>query len=165
MNWKKGLLLIAVSVSAVLIWRNNISDSPDYIFDKYFEPYQAPTNLRGADIVEMDENMMLGLVKYEEGAYQEAIRLFELASSEDAENYTAVFLTAVSYMQVRKFSSAEVIFKELINDQNHLFLDQSRWYLGLLYLTDEDKTNDKKSATIWGAIQNQKLIEKIRELQ
>ena len=163
--WRAAAAVILIGSFSFLIWQNNTSNTPQFIFDKYFEPYEAPTNFRGADIAEMDEDMMLGLIKYEEGHYLEAIKLFESATSKDTENYTAKFLTAVSYMQIREFNLAEVILKELINDPNHVFQDQSRWYLGLLYLTDIDKMNDDKASEIWSLIRDKNILDKVKKLR
>ncbi|NVK85045.1 MAG: tetratricopeptide repeat protein [Cytophagia bacterium] len=162
--WKMTAAVLIIAAFSFLLWRNSVTGSPSYIYDKYFEPYEAPVNLRGADIAGMDDNFMLGLIKYDKQEYTGAITLFQKAYEKDYLNYTARFLTAMAYMIQKDFTKAEPILKELSEDDSHLFQDQARWYLGLLYLTDEDETNNEKAQKVWDDIENKDILNKTEEL-
>lgn len=163
--WKAAAAILIIAVFSFLLWRNSVTHSPSYIYDNYFEPYEAPVNLRGGDIAEMDDDFMLGLIKYDQGEFTEAISFFDKAYNRDHQNYTARFLTAISFMSLRDFDKAEPILKDLIEDNGHLFQDQARWYLGLLYLTDEVNSNDSLAREVWEPISSNLIKDKIRKLQ
>ena len=163
--WRAAAVFAVIATFGFLIWRSSVTKSPEYIFDNYFEPYEAPTNLRGTDITNIDEDFMLGLVRYDEQQYAQAIALFEKAYSKDSKNYTARFLMAVAYMGLKEFEQAEPIFLELISDSSHLFQDQARWYLGLLYLTDNDTSNDPAAKQVWTGLKDTALKAKAYQLK
>ncbi|HEY9116267.1 MAG TPA: tetratricopeptide repeat protein, partial [Roseivirga sp.] len=163
--WKMTAAVLIIAAFSFLIWRNSVTGSPSYIYDKYFEPYVAPVNLRGADMAGMDDDFMLGLIKYDQQEYSEAITLFQKSYEKDVQNYTARFLTAIAYMSQKDFAQAEPILKELSEDGSHLFQDQARWYLGLLYLSDRDETNNKNAPNVWSLIENELILKKTRNLQ
>lgn len=162
--WKVAVAIVLIGAFSFLIWQNSVTNSPEYIYAKYFEPFEAPSNLRSANITEMDEDFMLGLIKYNQQEYTEAITLFQKAYEKDFQNYTARFLTAIAYLSQKDFTKAEPILKELTEDGSHLFQDQAKWYLGLLYLTDEDEENDLRSKELWKEVTHKALLEKIRKL-
>lgn len=164
MVWKVAAAILVIGVFSFLFWRNSVTQSPSYIYDKYFEPYKAPTNLRGGDIAEMDDDFMLGLIKYDQQEYAEAISLFQKAYERDPQNYTARFLMGMAYMSQKDFTKAEPILKELSEDDSHLFQDQSRWYLGLLYRSDADPNNEEKATEVWGTIENDSIRKKAESL-
>lgn len=162
--WRFAALILLISIVVYMFRLSSSKHSPEFVYDKYFEPYQAPVNLRGADIAEMDDDFMLGLIKYDQQEYFEAISHFQKAYERDPQNYTARFLTAIAYMSQKDFTQAEPILKELSDDDSHLFQDQARWYLGLLYLSDGDKTNNEKAQKVWESIENQDILNKTEEL-
>lgn len=165
MPWLKiAATVLLISVSSFLIWQQmNQNDTPDDIFKSAFEPYEAPTNFRGEDLSGMDEEFMLGLLKYNDLNYSESIRLFSEAVVKDSSNHTAKFLLGVSHMALKEFRLAEPIFKEMIDDSSHLFQDQVRWYLGLLYLSDGDTGNDSMTNDTWNQITDKDYLKKARK--
>ncbi len=58
-------------------------------------------------------NYLLGRYNYREGKYQEAVRLFNLVSSESRDYVKAQFFTGVSYIQVRKSVNAVKAFQRV----------------------------------------------------
>lgn len=132
-----SLLQIAATVTllvagSVVLWFFLRKESPEAYFADHFTPYPAPTNFRGPDLAAMDDAFMLGLIRYEEGEYVEATRLFEETLSRDSLNYTARFLLGISFMAQKDFEKAEPILKSLSEDSSHLFQVQAREYLEVL---------------------------------
>ena len=159
------LVLTLVIIGTVLfLFFSSGNPSPEQIYAEEFQPYQAPTNLRGTDITEMDDDFMMGLIKYDDSQYPEAIRHFQLTLEKDSLNYTARFLMAVGYMAVKDFGHAEGILKKMSTDDSHLFIDQVRWYLGLLYLTDKDSSNDGLAKGIFDQILSKYLKQRVARL-
>lgn len=164
--WRFAALILLTSIVVYMFRLSSSKHSPEFVYDKYFVPYEAPLNLRGADIAGMDDDFMLGLIKYDQQKYSEAITLFQKAYEKDEQNYTARFLTAIAYMSQKDFAQAEPILKELSEDGSHLFQDQAKWYLGLLYLSDADadETNNEKAEEVWELIQNKDIRRKTEQI-
>ncbi len=141
--WKMAAAIAFIMCASIVLFFLQ-SPTPEEYFAANFEPYRAPTNLRGVDISAMDDDFMLGLLKYEDQKYSEAIRLFEAAIDRDSLNYTARFLTGVSYLALKDFERAEPILLALSKNPNHLFQEEAGKYLRILYLSDDDKSNDEQ---------------------
>lgn len=153
-------------VSSFLIWWITTRDlTPDQRFEKAFTAYKAPASFRGAELSDMDDDFMLGLIKYERSEYQEAIRLFDQAYSRDETNFTAGFLLAMSHMALKQLDEAKPLFEALSENDSHLFQDPVRWYLGLLYLTDVDETNDGLAQPLFDKIENEEYKERVKRLR
>jgi len=157
-------LLILLSSVCLLFWIIYKPKSPDEIFTSNFQPYEAPSNYRGSDLTTMDNNYILGLIEYDQGNYPLAISLFEQTVEKDALNYSARFLLGISFMAQKDFGNAEPILKQMAEDPSHLFQDQARWYLGLIYLSDENEENDDLSKALFYKIENESLREKVKSL-
>ncbi|WP_323756520.1 tetratricopeptide repeat protein [Roseivirga sp.] len=157
-------LLILLSSVCLLFWIIYKPKSPDEIFASNFQPYEAPSNFRGNDLTTMDNDYILGLIEYDQGNYPLAISLFEQTVEKDALNYSARFLLGISFMAQKDFDNAEPILKQMAEDPSHLFQDQARWYLGLIYLSDENEDNDDLSKALFDKIENESLRKKVKSL-
>ncbi|MCE7995563.1 MAG: hypothetical protein HEP71_26530 [Roseivirga sp.] len=168
-QWNMSRVAAIISfflISSITIWWFATRDlTPDQRFEKAFTAYKAPANFRGSELANMDDDFMLGLIKYEKAEYRESIRLFEMASSKDQTNFTARFLLAMSHMSLRQFAEAKPILEILSADDDHLFQDPVRWYLGLLYLADGDESNDSLSRALFDRIENKEYKEMVRSLR
>lgn len=164
--WPPAKVAAAVAfllVAGAGIWWFSIpSSSPEQLFEKHFQAYPAPSNFRGDQLMKLDEDFMMGLVRYEDQEYGQAIVYFEKALERDSANYTARFLSGVSYMAQKNFTRAETIFLDMVEDNSHLFQDQCRWYLGLLYVSDDNPDNDEKSKFYLEGITNESLKKELK---
>ena len=165
--WPRVAAIISLTLVAgsALWWFGLRSPSPSEIFNDHFEPYQAPASFRSNDLAQLDEDFMLGMIQYEDGQFEDAIVRFEKAYAQDSLNYTARFLTAVSHMALKQFNEAESIFLAMEVDPSHLFQDQCRWYLGLLYLSDEDERNDELADFYSNKITDSSLLERLKNFR
>lgn len=157
---KRSLLILVVILSvftSLVIWIN-LPKTPDQIYDGYFEPYIIQTTPRG--IIEETDAFMMGTIYYRDKEYELAIPQFESLLKDTPTDYRAKLMLGVSYLAIKDFAKAEVVFKELVNDPNHLFMDQARWYLGLVYLTDNKNENDSISRYHFSQIEEPNLKEK-----
>ena len=113
----------------------------------------------------MDNDYILGLIKYAQGNYPLAISLFQQTVEKDALNYSARFLLGISFMAQKDFDNAETILKQMVEDSSHLFQDQAKWYLGLIYLSDENESNDGLASVLFDKIENGGLREKVKSIR
>lgn len=162
--WKVAATVIILITATLIVWNVTKRPSKTEIFAEVFEPYPAPSNLRGQSLSTMDEDFMMGLIKYERKNYEKAITLFQRTLAKDSLNYTARFLTAVSHMALKDFEAAEPILKQLNKDSTHLFQDQARWYMGLLYLLDENASNNERARYFFDKIENTELRKRAGKL-
>jgi tetratricopeptide (TPR) repeat protein len=156
------IIMITVLTSAIAWWLYFRSLTSEEIYDSHFEPYVIQTVPRGLEH-ELDE-YMLGLIYYRDGDYNEAIALFGKVLEISPFDYRVKLLIGISYLALKDFEHAEQFLKPLVNDNAHLFQDQARWYLGLTYLTDQNKENDGEAAVYFAGIDSSQLLEKSRQL-
>ncbi|MEP1032665.1 tetratricopeptide repeat protein [Ekhidna sp.] len=154
---------VALLISASwIIWTLSTPSTPDEIYNEFFEPYVIQTTPRG--LTEDTDTYMLGTIHYRDGEYASAIIQFEILLTETPNDYRAQLMLAISYMALKDFKSAEDVLIRLVNDPNHLFQDQARWYLGLLYLIDGDKENDWKADEYFEEIEDTAIKKKAENL-
>jgi tetratricopeptide (TPR) repeat protein len=145
-----------------LVWTLAKPSSPSELYDKFFEPYIIQTTPRG--LIEDSDAYMLGTIYYRDKEYESAIDQFKILLIENPDDYRAQLMLAISEMALKDFSNAEPILQKLVNDPNHLFQDQSRWYLGLLYLVDGDNENDVLAKGYFDQISDERSISKITKI-
>lgn len=160
-------LRIAASISLLItasfaVWWIVRTQSPDQIYDQYFEPYTIQTTPRG--LIEDGDSYMMGTIFYRDMEYDSAKKRFEAVLNESPEDYRAMLMLGISFMALKDFDNAEKILLLLVNDPNHLFQDQARWYLGLLYLSDKNDGNDGKAEEYFEKIEERKLRKNARDL-
>lgn len=154
---------IAMLVSASwVIWTLSKPATPDELYDDFFEPYIIQTTPRG--LIEDSDNYMMGTIHYRDMEYDSAISKFEKLLAEKPNDYRAKLMLGISHLALKNFDAAEMVLIQLVNDPNHLFQDQARWYLGLLYLTDGDKENNGKAEEYFEGIEDEELKSKVQEL-
>ncbi|MEQ9405975.1 MAG: tetratricopeptide repeat protein [Cyclobacteriaceae bacterium] len=161
--WKiAASVALLISASAVF-WLLRGADSPDTIFNKHFEPYIIQTTPRS--LIDESDDYMLGVIHYRDQEYEKAISQFERTLTKDSSDYRAQLLLGISYLAVKDFNNAEPVLKKLALDNRHLFQDQARFNLGLLYLTDGDEENDELAKEHFERIEDRGLKEKVLKLK
>ncbi|MEP0984324.1 tetratricopeptide repeat protein [Ekhidna sp.] len=154
---------IALLISASwVIWTISKPSTPDEIYNEFFEPYVIQTTPRG--LIEDSDLYMLGTIHYRDMEYDSAISKFEKLLIETPDDYRAQLMLGISHFALKNFDAAETVLLQLVNDPNHLFQDQARWYLGLLYLTDEDEGNDGKAKEYFEGIGEKGLRDKLKSI-
>lgn len=162
-NNKKLLVVILVLFLSAFIWFFTRPLTPNQIFARHFEPYIIQASPRSL-IEELDE-YMLGSIYYQDGNYSKALEQFDLILEKNPLHFKSKLLAGISHLALGNFDDAEAILKELANDPSHLFQDQARWYLGLMYLTDPDPENDQMSKIYFGKVESKEVLEKINQIQ
>ncbi len=154
---------IALLISASwIIWTISKPSTPDALYDEYFEPYIIQTTPR--NLIDDSDNYMLGTIHYRDMEYDSAISKFKTYLVETPDDYRAQLMLGISFMAIKDFKAAKVVLIRLVNDPNHLFQDQARWYLGLLYLSDKDADNDEKAEKVFEEIEDITLLDKIEKI-
>ena len=132
---------IAASIVVLigLFWFFSSSRS-DQLYANYFQPYEAPTSLRG-DTQATEWNSLFEV--YNVGDYEVVIALLE--KKEFQPDYLRYFYLAQCYAQLERpdFNKAIKNCNLVINSDND-YVQQAKWYKGLFLVRLEKKSEAKR---------------------
>ncbi len=112
--------------------------TPEQLFNKHYKFETCIEGERG-NSSSMDVNIKTALTHYNNSEFTEAIKI--LKNYED--NILSKFYLGLSYVETKKYSKAIRCFQYVLDDNNNLFLEQSRWYKGLCFLKLNKKVEAK----------------------
>lgn len=138
--FRKLISIAAVLVFAVgfLLWLNNKPANQQYA--DTFEPYPMVLNQRSAaDTAAQAKLITAAINAYSQKDFNLAANNFNLLSKLDDTALTYQFYEAVARLGNKEYNKASELFKALINKNDHLLVQQSRWYLAVT-LKESGKT-------------------------
>jgi tetratricopeptide (TPR) repeat protein len=150
-------LLALIIFGGILIFSEK-KISNENLFNNYYSSDDAVIISRssansGNELVIKD-----ALLAYQEKNYQKTIQLL----SDFNQNSLANYYLGLAYLETGETENAIGIFKQLIENNDNLFVEQSEWYLGLCYL----KTNQMdKAKDVFENIANSENIFKTKALE
>ncbi len=115
----------------------------DKLFQMYYEPFDGVMNVRSNNS-QVADLLLTAMNKYGNQEFESALLLFETVLAKDMENITSRFYSGISYMETKRFGTAESTFKGVIDHDDNLFIEHAEWYLSLCYI----KTGDKDKAEV-----------------
>jgi len=131
----------AVILLFVISWSVFFSSeviSTTEVFNTYYSKYPVLTcNRSFSDENLKDKILVNGFNSYEKGAYIEAKDYFNQVLIMDNSNNMARFYYSICEIELNKLERSEKLLKELTYKNNHIFWEQSHWYLALVYLKQE----------------------------
>jgi len=122
------------------------SSDPNALYTEYIGAYDVSLTVRGttdATAVQAAQSA------YQAGEYGAAYSQFAALASQDPAAHSYAFYAGVAALLDGQAAVAIPFFKNLLAEPNHLFIEQSRWYLALSYLQEGDSASAK---TILGEI-------------
>jgi tetratricopeptide (TPR) repeat protein len=132
--------LAAASFALVLVvgglWYilSNKPQSTEQLVNKYYKPAHPILQIRSAE--SNKENAMDQAFKfYRENDFNNALNYFKSIENQ----ITARFYSGVCLIELQQYNQAIESFVYVINDNDNLFVEQAEWYLGLIYLMDNQK--------------------------
>ena len=141
----RRVLSIAASflVLAVAGWwvvNTGQSTDPNALYSEYAEAYNVSLTVRGS-------NEMAGFQQaqtaYQKGDYATAFTKFQALAQQDPGAAQFSFYAGVSALLNEEATLAIPLFKTLLAQPDHLFVEQARWYLALAYLQEDDTASAK----------------------
>lgn len=125
------------------------------LFTEYYVTYPSSVNTRSAvDLSDREKITRKAFGYYEQHEFRKAKKQFKELLNTDKDNHMALFYLAISCVELENFSQAEKYLNQLIKNPNHIFWEQSYWYLSLVYLKQE---KDDKAKLTLQTITNEKL--------
>ncbi len=138
---------LLVLVVAYFVISPSLNNSQENLFASNFEPYKMVLNQRSLlpnpETEWMRPAVNKAISAYNAKDYAEASKLFQSLSTETPDANAFQVYAAISELSLGHSDQAIVILEKLVEDAPPLFIEQSRWYLGLAYLQKEDNVAAK----------------------
>lgn len=109
--------------------------STEKLVSKYYKPAHPLLQVRSAEI-KSDDALATAFKFYKENDFTNALKYF----SELDNQITAKFYSGVCLIELEKYNQAVESFISIINDNDNLYVEQANWYLGLIYLMDNQRS-------------------------
>jgi len=143
-NFRKDLFktwhLAAASFSLILVvgglWYilSNKPYSTEKLVTKYYKPAHPIGQTRSVEISSGDA-LSEAFSHYKESDFNGALKYFKSLDNQ----ITAKFYSGVCYIELGEFNLAIESFTFVINDKDNLYVEQADWYLGLIYLMNNQR--------------------------
>jgi tetratricopeptide (TPR) repeat protein len=128
-----GLVLIG---SLVLFSGRNISG--DEIMNRYYSSYKAQASSRSG-LSETNADFTLALELYNAKDYGKAALYFNKVVESNPKDMQSTLLNGISNFENNQYPEAKKSFRNVIEDNNNLYIDQAQWYLALCYIRTDEK--------------------------
>lgn len=132
--------LAAASFALILVvgglWYilSNKPFSTERLVSKYYKPAHPILQIRSLE-VNSDDALKQAFNYYQQNDYTNALKYFNSLDNQ----ITAKFYSGICYIELEKFSKAIDAFEYVITDKDNLYVEQAEWYLGLIYLMNNQK--------------------------
>ncbi|MCB2220186.1 MAG: tetratricopeptide repeat protein [Bacteroidetes bacterium] len=109
--------------------------STERLVSKYYKPAQSILQYRSLEL-NSDDALKEAFNFYQQNDYTIALKYFNSLENQ----ITAKFYSGICYIELEQFDNAVKSFEFVINDKDNLFVEQAEWYLGLIYLMNNQKS-------------------------
>lgn len=142
-SWKlqavaAALVVLIVTGGLLGSFLTNNTTTNQSLYTEYFNPETSLLSVRSYENI--DSNLKEGMFYFEQGKFEKAISIFQI----EPNDLLGKLYTGFSYMKLEEYPKAESQFKDIIKDQDNLFIDQAEWNLGLCYLNSGQLQEAKK---------------------
>lgn len=139
-NWIKPVMGFAAGIVLFLVAAQFIKGktSKEDLFASNYTPYRMILTERNG---EADNQQLLkntASEAYRKGNFDEAQKIFNQLYRENPEEMVYAFYEANAMLSNQNNKEAIAAFDKILSKPNHLFKEQSQWFLGLAYLADEN---------------------------
>ena len=128
-------VLVLCAVAATLFLQTNRQLTNDSLFTQYYTSENIVDQTRG------DENIVEGVIKFQQKDFAKASVLFKKILDKDNSNIAVWFYYGISNIETKNFNNSINAFKTIILQNDNLYIEHAEWYLGLCYLKSNQKEN------------------------
>jgi len=114
---------------------SNKTFSTERLVSKYYKPAHPIMQVRSLE-VNSDEAFREAFQFYQQNDFKNALKYFNALDNQ----ITAKFYSGICYIELEQFNYAIESFEYVINDKDNLFVEQAEWYMGLIYLMNNQKS-------------------------
>lgn len=104
--------------------------SSDKLYDKYYSAYKPLNNITRSENTPID-SIQIAFNKINNKEYDQALNILNKIKNKDT---VAFFYIGVLNQENGEYQDAIDKYQIIINNNNTLLIDQSKWYKGLCYL-------------------------------
>lgn len=126
-----ALILVAGGLWYIL---SNKPYSTERLVSKYYKPAHPILQVRSVEM-NSDDALKEAFTFYQQSDFANALKYFTTLENQ----ITAKFYSGVCYIELEQYDKAINSFEYVINDKDNLFVEQAEWYLGLIYLMNNQK--------------------------
>ena len=128
-----AVFALFLTVGGVMLMLNGRTGKMKRLAEDNYQLYQSFKDVRSGDAND-NSIMSKALEFYNKSDYFNASRYFEQVLTADPTNNQARFYLAISLMENKQEFEAIRRFKQIADQKDVLFLNQSEWYLSICYL-------------------------------
>ncbi len=133
-----AVIILIVVIANIYIFPLGQMDKNE-VFQYYYSAYPAVMSFRSpVDQTEIEKILYDAFNYYDDGEYEMASKYFKQVLEKDSTNYMSQFYLSVCEIEKNNLSEAEEYLNDLILKKNHIFWEQSHWYLALVYLKQNE---------------------------
>ena len=147
-NWRRTIIAAATLIiiaSALFVWKSqlNTPSTSKELFAQHFESYELNESLRGT--TNNTKTFDLAMQSYQNRDFNSAVETFKNLSIAKPTDIVITFCLANAYLNQspKRFAAAKVEFEKIIVEDNSIYVPISKWYLSLILL-EQDKRSDAK---------------------
>lgn len=130
-------VLVLCAVAATLFLQSPRNLSNDAIFSEFYNASNMVDQTRG------DQNLVEAVIKFQQKDFATASVLFKNILEKDHKNIAVMFYYGIANIETQQLNVATKAFEDIIAQNDNLFVEHAKWYLGLCYL----KNNQNEKAT------------------
>lgn len=130
-------VLVLCAVAATLFLQSPRNLSNDAIFSEFYNASNMVDQTRG------DQNLVEAVIKFQQKDFATASVLFKNILEKDHKNIAVMFYYGIANIETQQLNVATKAFEDIIAQNDNLFVEHAKWYLGLCYL----KKNQNEKAT------------------
>lgn len=137
-------IIVLLAIGSIFFSPWDTKSDTDF-FQEYYHPYPAIMSFRSpADRNETEKILYNAFNYYDTEEYELALISFQKVLSIDSLCFMSQFYLAVCEIEKENYANAQKYLLDLTQKEEHIFWEQSHWYLSLVYLK-LDQTEQAKS--------------------
>ena len=135
-TWHMAAASFALVIVAGGLWYilSNKPYTTEKLVGKYYKPAKSIGQVRSGQ-VSGNETLAKAFSFYKQNDYNNALNYFASLNNQ----ITSKFYSGICFIELKKYNDAIDSFKAVVNDNDNLYVEQADWYLGLIYLMNNQK--------------------------
>jgi tetratricopeptide (TPR) repeat protein len=140
--------LVAATIALILVaagvwfFISNKTSFTEQLASKYYKPAYPILQIRSGE-VDAEEGLKAAFKLYKENDFKNALKCFKTLETQPA----ARFYSAICYIELGRYDDAIDVLEKVVEADNNLFVEQAEWYIGLIYLMNNQKKDAVRQFT------------------
>lgn len=136
-------IILLAALGSTLYFSVPMGSKSDNLFNQYYTSENLIDVTRAGDA-----NIVEAVIKFQEHEYELSGHLFHNILQKDPQNIACWFYYGISSIETENYTEAEKAFRNIISDNENLYLEHAEWYLGLTFLKNNQLEDAKKQFSL-----------------